>query len=190
MTNRYPEFAYEQSWTAGCFSTIRDSCIRGTVTFCDGFCVGAVRNDRKRSVAGRRIPKAMLKGFPPAAAETLQQKTFPFLLLKGVFRPRPVISGAFWCDRDGVRFSPGAEADFAELFPGLFSLQRAVDWCRDIFELDEDSPVLKLAASLTRRKLEDPAAPILLTAEERACIPGEDICPECAESLAELRVFL
>lgn len=45
MTNVYPLLSYEQSWDGRNFSFQNSAGARGTITFTDAFCVGAIRNE-------------------------------------------------------------------------------------------------------------------------------------------------
>lgn len=64
MTNVYPELSYEQSWDGANYSIQNSSGMRGTITFENDFCVGAIRNEMSTSIVGGEYIQECMRNFP------------------------------------------------------------------------------------------------------------------------------
>lgn len=188
MTNKYPQFGFEQSWNGDNFSFIASDA-RGTVSFTEKYAVGALRHDAgafKRGVDA----STLLEGFPEGAKATAEKETFQYLLTNENGVTAPSVSFAFYCDSEGIRVN-GAEPDrISELYeilaPFASDVRSALRHWSIYYGLS--LPQRIFALNLLTKKLKDPAKPIVLTKKHMIFFPGDTLCEECICSLGELGI--
>ena len=190
-TNEFPEFAYEQSWDKRNFS-INDSCgCRGTITFYDDFCVGAIRNERANQFYfGKEIYKIM-KHFPKAVYDVLCNETLRYLLVNTELGDIPCITSIFWCDEvlhHGTQNKKRLYQDLELLNNMVLPDQECFSAVAELCCLQDQS--MSLVKELHDVKRADFFGRIVLSEQQIRGIPGGNIKPECVESLSELNIFL
>ncbi len=189
-TNEFPMFAYEQSWNGRNFSINDSSGTRGTVTFVDGFCVGAIRNEHSFfGYQGGKI-RFLSKSFPEEVAEVLWRETLSYLMVDTEQGTLPRVTSVFWCDKTLHHRKCHSRAlyrDF-ELFRHIVLPE---DCCiEEISAQNElDHSGLELLKSLYVLKKTDFSEKIILTPQQISQLPGGEIKPECIESFGEMNIF-
>ena len=104
MTNIYPEFSYEQSWDGANYSIQNSSWMRGTITFENDFCVGAIRNEMSGSVVGGEFIQECMRSFPPNVASKAYEETLQYLLLENDGIVAPYVTSVFWADDNALYY--------------------------------------------------------------------------------------
>ena len=104
MTNEYPELSYEQSWDGTNYSIQNSEGMRGTITFTDEYCIGAIRNERSDGVVCGDSVKEYMKNFPSNVVEKASEETLQYLLLEIDGKIQPCISSAFWADNTSLYY--------------------------------------------------------------------------------------
>ena len=79
--NEYPELSYEQSWDGDNFSMQNSAGLRGTISFCPDFCIGAIRNDDDVNLDVKCDIQLKLEGFPSYVAQKAKKETLQYLLI-------------------------------------------------------------------------------------------------------------
>ena len=105
MTNVYPDLSYEQSWSANNYSVVCEDGSRGTITFLDEFCIGAIRNEKSNVFYGAEQILKLFKGFPKEIVEIAQSDTLQFMLDYHEGASVPFVTSVFWCDHNGIHLT-------------------------------------------------------------------------------------
>ena len=77
MTNIYPDLSYEQSWDGKNFS-IQNEQLKGTISFDEVFCVGAIRNEASAEIVSKDIILNSMRDFPSEIIEKSNKETFQY----------------------------------------------------------------------------------------------------------------
>lgn len=192
MTNVYPELSYEQSWDGANYSIQNSSGLRGTITFENDFCVGAIRNEMSNGIVGGEFIKERMISFPSNVVFKAYEETLQYLLLERDGIVAPYITSIFWADYNTIhyeeRFIDSIKEDFTLfeniLLPKKISIKKWKEY------YDMDSKVVELIDVLYQRKMKDFFSPVKLNEKQRKLIPGMFINNQCIESLKELNIVL
>lgn len=192
MTNVYPDLFYEQSWD-GCSFSMVDGCgRRGTISFATDFCVGAIRNDEYEIVSGEDTIISDILEFSAPALNLAIRETLQYLLDDIEGEAIPSISSIFYCDQAGIRtpvsFQKNFQKDMTLFYPCFLPYKQVVAAIKEYYNMDTQS--LMLLEELFRQKREDLSAEIVLDKRQVSLIPGDGICQECINSLAELKIYI
>jgi hypothetical protein len=101
--NEYPELSYEQSWDGDNFSMQNSAGLRGTISFCPDFCIGAIRNDDDVNLDVKCDIQLKLEGFPSYVAQKAKKETLQYLLIDNNGIVVPYATTVFWAD-DNIHF--------------------------------------------------------------------------------------
>ena len=192
MTNEYPELAYEQSWDGNNFSA-QDGCgLRGTITFVDNACVGAIRNEHKKAIQGYDAIKVCMSDFPDMLQLTAEQEALQYLFVDYKNQYVPAVTSLFWCDDDGLHIS----RDCAEAFQNDISLFEScclpvdleIQALSDYYNMNSNAR--RLLYDLWEKKKDCFSQEIFLSKDQKAMIPGSQIHIACKESLSELNILV
>ena len=192
MTNVYPELSYEQSWDGANYSIQNSSGLRGTITFENDFCVGAIRNEMSNGIVGGEFIQERMISFPSNVVFKAYEETLQYLLLERDGIVAPYITSIFWADYNTIhyeeRFIDSIKEDFTLfeniLLPKKISIKKWKEY------YDMDSKVVELIDVLYQRKMKDFFSPVKLNEKQRKLIPGMFINNQCIESLKELNIVL
>ena len=95
MVAKYPSIDNEHSWD-GCNYSIQDSAgQRGTISFVDGFCIAAFRNDNSKRVSDFMNFNAYFNGASEEVVKLALEETLQYLLEEVGENTVPVITTAF-----------------------------------------------------------------------------------------------
>ncbi len=192
MTNVYPDLTWEVSWDGNSVS-LQDGCgIRGTVTFLENACVGAIRNERGSILFGEQVILEHIAVFPQALMGAAQRDTLQYLLDEHQGTVAPAVTSMFWCDNQGLRWMSKDSAEFERDF-SLFNIctlppEKAMEALRQYYEMEP--PALALLQELYRQKSASFENAIYLTDAQKGHIPGRTLTAQCREAFAELNIFL
>lgn len=192
MTNVYPELSYEQSWDGANYSIQNSSGLRGTITFENDFCVGAIRNEMSNGIVGGEFIQERMISFPSNVVFKAYEETLQYLLLERDGIVAPYITSIFWADNNTIhyeeRFIDSIKEDFTLfeniLLPKKISIKKWKEY------YDMDSKVVELIDVLYQWKMKDFFSPVKLNEKQRKLIPGMFINNQCIESLKELNIVL
>ena len=192
MTNVYPELSYEQSWDGGNFSIQNSSGVRGTITFAEDFCVGAIRNDFSKNVLwGESIQKCM-RSFPSNVVLKAYEEALQYLLLEKNGIVLPCVTSVFWADRNTLyceeMYIDRIEDDFALLENIVLPIETALERWKEYYDMD--AKAIELISFLYNQKKNDFALTIELSEKQRRLIPGDFINSQCIEALRELNIVI
>lgn len=192
MTNIYPEFSYEQSWDGLNYSIQNSSGLRGTITFENDYCVGAVRNDELSYIVGENCIREYMDSFPLNVANKATEEALQYLLLEYGGIVGPCITSVFWADSTTIHYdescSDNIQKDFT-LFDFLFQPEeKMLDFWAEYYDMDSNT--VELINDLYLMKEKDFFSEIKLSEEQKMLIPGCFINDECIESLKELNIFI
>ena len=189
MTNVYPELSYEQSWDGANYSIQNSSGMRGTITFENNFCVGAIRNEKFGVVGGDSI-QSYMRSFPLNVVHKAYEETFQYLLLEKGGIVTPHVTSVFWADHVTLhyeeKFIDNIKEDFVLFDNIILPEERAVEKWKEYYGMD--SKVVELINTLYQMKAKDFFATIELSEGQKELIPGTHINNECAEALKELNI--
>lgn len=192
MTNIYPEFSYEQSWDGANYSIQNSSWMRGTITFENDFCVGAIRNEMSGSVVGGEFIQECMRSFPPNVASKAYEETLQYLLLENDGIVAPYVTSVFWADDNALyyeeKFVDNIKEDFTLFENILLPKKIAIEKWKEYYDMD--SKVVGLIDILYQSKMKDFFSPIQLNEKQRKLIPGTFINNQCMESLKELNIVI
>ena len=73
-------------------------------------------------------------------------------------------------------------------YPCFLPYKQAVAAIKEYYDMDSQS--LTLLEELFRQKREDLSAEIVLDKRQVSLVPGDGICHECINSLAELKIYI
>ena len=191
MTNVYPDLSYEQSWESNHYSIQNSQGLRGTISFEQEYCVGAIRNEKSELIDDSSLKK-ILANFPQFVIKTAKTDTLQYLLLTDKNgNVSPAITSIFWADNARVHYGfnnfSALQVDFHLFAPHLLSEDKALEWWKKFYDMDDEA--IKLVRFLLAKKKEDFLGPIFLNQEQQRMIPGDYLLDECAESLGELNIF-
>ncbi len=192
MTNVYPEFSYEQSWDGKNYSIQNSQGVRGTITFEDGYCVCAIRNDLSSLCNDANLCEKLTDTFPSFVKKTVQDETFQYLLVEDSGMVFPLVTSVFWADNNGIYYN---EDNFQNLDDDLMLLKTiflpnedAIAEWRDYYNMDDDA--IKLLRFLLSQKESDFFRRVVLDTDKISLIPGDGILDECFESFKELNIVI
>lgn len=192
MTNVYPELAYEVSWDRNNFSMQDSFGVRGTITFRENTCVGAIRNESSSVIFGDQAILDRIKSFPKKLIEIAQSDTLQYLLEDNQGVIAPAVTSMFWCDSQGLHWmskdSAEFERDFSLFYTCALPQNKAIEALTQYYEMD--TPSLTLLQDLYAQKRASFAKEIYLTDAQRDKIPGDILTTECQESFAEINIFI
>lgn len=191
MTNIYPELSFEQSWDGRNFSMNNGNGIRGTITFLERRCVGAIRNEKGDAVCGNDAIGELINCFPEELINIAKVDTLQYLLNNSGGEILPVVTSAFWCDEDGLRWASRDSASFTRDFQ-LFQIctlsqYEATVELQRYYGMNEDA--LNLLCELVALKSNNYASQVILDSVQKAKLPGNGINQECRESFQEIKIL-
>lgn len=190
MTNIYPLLSYEQSWDGHNFSFQNSAGARGTITFADEFCVGAIRNESVPPIFNLRA--TIMAGFPNSVIEKAKAESLQYLLTNNGGTVMPTVTSAFWADINGIYCSSDYKEALSrdiELFNWLvMPCEEAFVYWHDNYECMPETTAL--IEYLINEKMKDFSKKVILGDTLVKALPGNGIDPECEESLSELNIFL
>lgn len=192
MTNVYPELSYEQSWDGGNHSLQDTAGKRGTLSFSDGFCVGAVRDEGVPAIGQAELERILSEECPPSVGRLARQETLQYLLADDGGKVIPAVSGLFWADRSSLHCPQGHDERLKNALALFWRIvlpkDRAIEEWRAYYGMDDR------AAALFCRLIDEKTAagdrPITLRPEWQGLIPGGSVCRECAEAFREMDILL
>ena len=101
------------------------------------------------------------------------------------------MTSAFWADNTNLYLNkeliPNFEDDLILLSKIISPEEIAIAEWKEYYDMDGDS--IKLLKFLLDQKSEYINGKIVLNADYRKLIPGNEICNECIESLMELNIY-
>ena len=190
MTNKYPDLSYEQSWDESNYSIQNSSGLRGTITFCSEFCIGAIRNDNYSVTNSEYEIQQYMNGFPLNVIQKANEETLQYLLLNKNGIIVPCVTSVFWADENNIhfekRFIENIKRDFSLLEDILLPEEEAIDKWINYYEMNSDA--IQLFNEIYQFKTRDFAAKLILSEKQKKLIPGASINSECIESLMELNI--
>lgn len=192
MTNVYPELSYEQSWDGANYSIQDSSGMRGTITFENNFCVGAVRNDNSNVIVGGSSIYEYMRSFPANVIQKAYEETLQYLLLEKNRIVSPYVTSVFWADGTGIYYEEklidNIKEDFA-LFENIILPQKsAIEKWREYYDMDLKAA--ELMDTLYHLKKQDFFSRIELSEKQKKLIPGASINSQCVEALKELNIIV
>jgi hypothetical protein len=176
MVANYLELSNEQSWDGINYNVQDSSGTRGTITFHPNYLVGAFRNDYSERVSENRVALDFFKDAPQEVNVLASNETLQYLLDEIDGDAVPVITTAFWGNKDGFYSNDNFE-DFIE--NGGFLIERQAtdieasikEW-KEGYEMSESQ--INLLRYIFERKISDPAGEIVLTESEIKMIQADD----------------
>ena len=191
MTNVYPELSYEQSWDGANYSIQNSSGMRGTITFENDFCVGAIRNEMSTSIVGGESIQECMRNFPQKVVCKAYEETLQYLLMENKGIVAPYVTSVFWADCNTLHYEEKyidyIEEDFALLENIVLSPKMAIKRWKEYYDMD--SKVVELVDILYQLKMKDFTSIIELKENQRKLIPGTCINSQCIEALKELNII-
>ena len=192
MNNVYPELSYEQSWDGANYSIQNSSGLRGTVTFENDFCVGAIRNEMSISIVGGEFIQDCMRNFPTYVVRKAYEETLQYLLLEKDGTVAPYVTSVFWADYNTLyyeeKFIDSIKEDFALFENILLPKKMAIEKWKEYYDMDPK--VVELIEFLYQWKMKDFLSPIELDERKKKLIPGTFINDQCMEALKELNIIL
>lgn len=192
MTNKYPDFLYEQSWDGNNYSIQDSSGIRSTITFESNYCIGAIRDDTSSCIISGEDINKYISNFPLEIVRKAYDETLQYLLLDINNYVTPCITSIFYADDINIYFdkkmNDNIKSDFSLLENIIISEKSAIDRWKDYYDMDSKS--IELLRTLYQIKVKDFSSKIVLSEEKIKLIPGDYICDECVESFKELNIFI
>ena len=189
--NEYPELSYEQSWDGDNFSMQNSAGLRGTISFCPDFCIGAIRNDDDVNLDVKCDIQLKLEGFPSYVAQKAKKETLQYLLIDNNGIVVPYATTVFWAD-DNIHFEKGfidKNKQDLLLFENIMLPEiRAIEKWKNYYEMDSNA--MQLFDCIYSLKMKNFNSKIVLSPKQIKLIPGNSITSECLESLAEINVFV
>lgn len=192
MTNLYPDLSYEQSWDGANYSIQDSSGIRGTITFENDFCIGAIRNENSSNIVGNELLQEHMKNFPENVISKAYEETLQYLLLQKGEIVAPYVTSIFWADDNALHY----EEEFVDCIKEDFVLLKnivvpkkiAIEKWKEYYDMD--SKAIDLIDMLYQQKMKDLFSIIKMNEQQRKLIPGPHINNQCIESLNELNIFI
>ena len=192
MTNVYPELSYEQSWDGANYSIQNSSGLRGTITFENDFCVGAIRNEKSNGIVWGKNIKKHMRSFPLNVVQKAHEETLQYLLLEKDGVVAPCITSAFWADYASIHY----EEEFIDSIKDDFTLFENIILPPKISVIkwkeyyDMDLKAIQLIDILYQLKMKDFFITIKLSEKQKKLIPGTYINKQCIEALKELNIVI
>lgn len=190
MTNVYPDLSYEQSWDGANYSIQNTTGLRGTITFDNDYCVGAIRNDTSDSIVGNECIRSVIKNFPLKIIDKVYEEALQYLLVEREGIAVPCVTSVFWADATMIYYQEGyvdnLKKDFNLLTRILLPEEIAIGEWKEYYGMDSNA--IDLLRYLYHEKRKCFTAKIELNEEQKSLIPGNEISRECIESLKELNI--
>ena len=192
MTNVYPDLSYEQSWDGVNYSIQNTEGLRGTITFCGNYCIGAIRNENAEFIGDSNFIQKLTSNFPRKVIDKANKETLQYLLVEINGKDVPFITSIFWADNNTFHFqreNMSNTLDDLILFEKiLLPKNKAIkEWGK---YYDMDSNAINLLRYLYSKKVKHFSDEIVLTDKQKRLIPGSSINNECIESFNELNIRL
>ena len=191
MTNVYPDLAYEQSWDGSNYSIVSAG-LRGTITFGQTYCVGAIRNEECRFISGAEYANLHLRNCPAEIVRKAKGETFQFLLLENNGKIEPIVTSVFWADDTGIHFGENSKAETERdlvIFEKMFlPVEKAFEAWQEYYEMPVEA--IDLLHDLYQAKLKKFTVEVKLSETQKKQIPGLYLNSECISSLKELNFIL
>lgn len=173
MTACYPEGANEHSWDEMNYSVQDSAGTRGTITFCDNYCVGAFRDDSIRPIEDI---EEYFKYAPDTLKNLAKEEALQYLLDDVNGKTAPSITTAFWAMNDEF-FSIDEFDEFMEkggflLENHIMSLDDAIEAWKEYYDMTEEQ--CNLLKKLYDKKIKYPSQKLVLTKEEMEAINSND----------------
>lgn len=192
MTNVYPELAYEQSWDGTNYSIQNAAGLRGTITFENEYCIGAIRNDNSAFAGNEKHIDNITRCFPPEIVKKAYSETLQYLLVERNGVPVPSATSMFWANSTMFYFHEENVCNMKEdlklldkiLLPERLSLSA---W-KEYYAMSPLS--VRLLKQLYRIKAKSLFTELTLDREQLWLLPGNNINSECIESLRELKIYV
>ena len=192
MTNVYPLLSYEQSWDGINYSIHDSEGTRGTITFDNSFCVGAIRNDKSPFVVSGTAITSYMIGFPPFVIQKAYDEALQYLLLESDDSILPCVSSVFWADDDSIYCANQCRESFKsdfELFRRVvLPREKAIDAWIEYYDMN--SGAIALFREIIDAKESNSQAVIVLNNRQKRMIPGDYLTQECIESFRELQIIV
>lgn len=195
MTNVYPSFSYEQSWDGTNFSIQDSRGTRCTITFCEDYCVGGIRNESEglfsRNNYNDKYKQMLLNKFPYCVINTAEKEALQYLLVEYDGQVLPNITSIFWCNDNSFFYHSCSDAqlsdDMSLLYHILLPEEKAIEALVEYYNIDDCA--LHLIKHLFNERLNDFSKALYLSACQIKMFPGESINNECKQSLQELNIY-
>ena len=192
MVGEYPMMANEQSWDGFNYSVQDSSGQRGTVSFKEGCCVAAFRNDNSQRINDSIEIKQYFEGADVPIIQLANEEALQYLLDEVNGEVKPVITTAFWGkeslitnDTMEVMMKNGGNL----LETQVCEIPVATQYWKDVYQMNDNQ--VKIMLSVYGKKSEMPSQTILLSKQEVDAlgIKNEDGKIESKESFAEMNIF-
>lgn len=173
---QYPEFSHEHSWDGLNYNVQDSSGARGTITFHPKYLVAAFRDDNSERVTGNINALEYFKDSPEEVKMLASNETLQYLLEDIDGKSVPVITTAFWGNREASHSQDELDVLIEN---GGFLLERqttdietAINEWQEYHEMSDLS--INLLKSIFYRKIENPSKIIILTQNEIQMIESDD----------------
>ena len=170
MVAHYPLISNEHSWDGMNYNTNDNAGTRGTVSFSNGCCAAAFRNDNsdRFNIENPRQAIKYFQNAPNRIVELAETETLQFLLYNVAGQVLPVITTTFW-GKSNELFTEDTLDDFLQYGGKLLKKQtldtnKSMNAWKKYYGMTQ--PQFELMKSIYERKIEDPLIPIFLTLEE------------------------
>lgn len=133
MVAHYPELSNEHSWDGMNYSVQDSEGVRGTITFSKNYYLGAFRDDNSKRLAKKdELIKytAYFSKAPQNIKQLAKQETLQYLLVKVDGRINPLITTAFWGNKEEA-ISRDKYDDFVHN-GGFLIKKQVMDWKKGI----------------------------------------------------------
>ena len=193
MVAKYPFLANEHSWDGANYSVQDSEGQRGTITFLNGICVAAFRNDNSERIAWKERAEHFFQGATSEVLQIANLETLQFLMDKVDGTILPFITTAFWggtqlFSNDTMQdlFKNGASLLHRQLLPS----EQAIESWKEFYEMNTGQVLLLLRLFDKKRKSGDAA--LYLSPEEISLIgiETEEGLKECRTSFEELNMYI
>ena len=192
MINAYPELFFEQTWDGKNYSIQDGYARRGTITFQDNFCIGAIRNECGRIIYGRKEIAKYMDGFPNYVTEIANKETLEYLLDYHGNEIVPAITSVFWCDEKMLYWGKQDKQQILEdcsLLETLFlPFDNALEQIKIYYDMTPSA--VQLLLELVEQKDNDLSKQIVLSKHQQKNIPGGALNDVCIEALREINIAL
>ena len=191
MTNVYPDLCYEQSWDNKNYSIQDIAGMRGTISFSNEICVGAIRNENVSPINQTKLNQILSYEVPQYVRQLASQETLQYLLIKEGNLVFPSVSCIFWADHVSLYYPKGyysrLENDFILFRRIVLPEAQAIEEWRTYYDMDDHA--VALLHSLIEKKALDDKKAIILSKEQQKLIPGGVICKECSDAFREMNII-
>lgn len=193
MVSHYPCIENEHSWDGINYSVQDSEGQRGTITFYKSHCVAAFRNDYSERAKNELSIEHFFSGASEEIINIARTETLQYLLDEVNGEIKPHITTAFWGkdklysnDNFDVMLNNGGSLLKYQVLKSDISMKA---W-QEYYEMSEEQ--VQLLKTIYRRKLDNPANPIMLLAQEVKMI-GEDYedgLKESKNAFEEMNIYL